>query len=63
MGKEFSTFDSFVDDILSSDCNLLKSELDYLLMQYIFNSIDLENLKDINDSIDFISADDAYIAA
>ena len=63
MGKEFSTFDSFVDDILSSEANLLRCELDYLLMQHIFNSIDLENLNDINDSIDFIYPDDSYMAA
>ena len=35
------TFDDFVDDQLSSDVNLLKGELDYLLMQHLFNSIDL----------------------
>jgi len=38
------TFDDFVDDLLSSDINLLKGELDFLLMQYLFNSIDLELL-------------------
>ena len=36
------TFDDFVDDLLSSDFNLLKGELDFLLMQYLFNSIDLK---------------------
>ena len=36
------TFDEFVDDLLSSDINLLKGELDILLMQYLFNSIDLK---------------------
>ena len=36
------TFDEFVDDLLSSDVNLLKGELDYLLMQHLFNSIDLK---------------------
>jgi hypothetical protein len=35
------TFDDFVDDLLSSDANLLKGELDVLLMQDLFNSIDL----------------------
>ena len=35
------TFDNFVDDLLSSDVNLLKGELDFLLMQHLFNSIDL----------------------
>ena len=36
------TFDYFVDDLLSSDINLLKGELDFLLMQHLFNSIDLK---------------------
>ena len=36
------TFDDFVDDLLSSDVNLLKGELDFLLMQYLFNSLDLK---------------------
>ena len=35
------TFDDFVDDLLSSDVNLLKGELDLLLMQELFNSTDL----------------------
>ena len=38
------TFDDFVDDLLSSDINLLKGELDFLLMQYLFNSIDLKHI-------------------
>ena len=38
------TFDEFVDDLLSSDDNLLKGELDFLLMQHLFNSIDLKNM-------------------
>ena len=36
------TFDDFVDDLLSSDVNLLKGELDFLLMQHLFNSMDLK---------------------
>ena len=36
------TFDYFVDDLLSSNVNLLKGELDFLLMQHLFNSIDLK---------------------
>ena len=35
------TFDDFVDDLLSSEVNLLNGELDFLLMQNLFNSIDL----------------------
>ena len=36
------TFDDFVDDLLVSDINLLKGELDFLLIQHLFNSIDLK---------------------
>ena len=36
------TFDDFVDDLLSYDVHLLKGELDLLLMQDVFNSIDLK---------------------
>ncbi len=39
-----SSFDSFVDDILDSDENLLKGELDLLIMQHLFNSLDLKNV-------------------
>ena len=46
------TFDDFVDDLLSSDVNLLKGELDFMLMQYLFNSIDLNliNKTEIEDN-------------
>ena len=36
------TFDDFVDDLILSDVHLLKGELDFLLMQHLFNSIDLK---------------------
>ena len=49
------TFDYFVDDLLDSDVDLLKGELDFLLIQHIFNSIDLKTIKTTkfqnNDSI------------
>ena len=48
MNKELETFDLFVDDIISSDENLLKGELDFLLMQYIFESLELDNFKEYN---------------
>ena len=38
------SFDDFVDDLLSSDIDLLKGELDFLLMQHLFNSIDLKRI-------------------
>ena len=47
MNNDLETFNYFVDDLLSSEVNLLKNELDLLLMQYLFNSIDLELLNDI----------------
>ena len=39
------TFDDFLDDLLSSDVDLLKGELDFLLIQHLFNSIDLKVIK------------------
>ena len=49
------TFDDFVDDLLASDVNLLKGELDLLLMQHLFNSIDLKliNKTEIEDNESF----------
>ena len=46
------TFDDFVDDLLSSDFNLLKGELDFLLMQHLFKSTDLKfvNKTDVEDN-------------
>ena len=46
------TFDVFVDDLISSDVNLLKGELDFLLMQHLFNSVDLKliNKTEFNDN-------------
>ena len=38
------TFDDFGDEILSSDVNLLKGELDFLLFQHLFNSVDLKHI-------------------
>ena len=51
-----NTFDDYVDDLISSDVDLLK-ELDFLLMQHLFNSIDLEVIKDF-ENID----DDLFVA-
>ena len=45
MSYEYNSFDDFVDDLLESDENLLKGELDILLMQHIFNSIDLNKIE------------------
>ena len=55
MNSLFGTFDDFVDDLISSDVNLLKGELDFLLMQHLFNSIDLKLINKVeiedNDSL------------
>ncbi len=45
MNPTLDTFDYFVEDLLVSDINLLNGELDFLLMQHLFNSIDLRVLK------------------
>ena len=39
------TFDDFVDHLLASEIDLLKGELDFLLMQHLFNSFDLSIIK------------------
>ena len=47
------TFDDFADDLIASEIDLLKDELDFLLFQNLFNSIDLNVIK----SIEFIDND------
>ena len=44
MNPLLDTFDDFVDDLLSSDVDLLKGELDFLVMQHLFNSLDLKHI-------------------
>jgi len=56
MNDELEIFNYFVDDLLSSNVNLLHNELDLLLMQYIFNSIDLDLLNDIKSHEDICFA-------
>ena len=58
MDPLLDTFDVFVDDLLSSDVYLLKGELDFLIMQHLFDSIDLEVIKK-----DFEITDKKYLAA
>ena len=45
MNSSLNTFDYFVDDLLASEADLLKGELDFLLMQDLFDSIDLKVIK------------------
>ena len=63
MSTELEAFDMFVDDIISSKDNLLKGELDYLLMQHIFESLELDNLKDNNKSSNSEDFFDSYLVA
>ena len=56
MNEDLETFNYFVDDLLASEVDLLKYELDLLLMQYLFNSIDLESLGDLDIQDDVIIA-------
>ena len=42
MSPFLDTFDDFVDDLISSDVYLLKGELDFLIMQHLFDSLDLK---------------------
>ena len=62
MSKELEAFDMFVDDIISSEDNLLKGELDYLIMQYIFESLELDNFND-NKSLNSGDFLDSYLVA
>ncbi len=48
MNNDLETFNYFIDDILSSEIDLLNNELDLLLMQYLFNSINLDSLKNMD---------------
>ena len=63
MNKELESFDMFVDDIISSKDNLLKGELDFLLMQYLFDSLELDNLKDYKESRKSGDYADSYLVA
>ena len=57
MKRELDSFDYFIDDIISSDENLLKGELDLLLMQYIFSSLELKTFEKIDlDPNDLLAA-------
>ena len=63
MSGELESFDMFVDDIISSEDNLLKGELDYLIMQYIFESLELDNFNDSNKSSIACDYSDSYLVA
>ena len=56
MNNDLEIFNYFVDDLLSSEANLLNNELDILLMQHLFNSIDLETFKRLGTKEDIVIA-------
>tara|TARA_Y100000589_G_scaffold297834_1_gene305866 strand:+ start:408 stop:599 length:192 start_codon:yes stop_codon:yes gene_type:complete len=63
MSKELQSFDIFVDDIISSENNLLKGELDLLIMQHIFDTLELNNFKDYDKSFNSVDCADSYLVA
>ena len=56
MNSELEIFNDFIDDLLSSEAELLKYELDFLLMQFLFQSIDLGVLRKIESQVDIYIA-------
>ena len=63
MSEELLNFEIFVDDIISSEYNLLKGELDFLLMQHIFDSIELDNLKELDKDLNSEDYFNVFLAA
>jgi len=57
VSNALSTFDDFVDDILCADIDLLSGELDFLIIQHLFQSIDLNDL-----NIDVLQDNDYFAA-
>ena len=55
MDPYLENFDDFVDDLLTSDVDIYKVELDLLILQHIFQSINLDDLQNVeytnNDSL------------
>ncbi len=50
MDPHLENFDDFVDDLLTSDIDILKEELDVLIIQHIFQSIYLDDLNNVEDT-------------
>ena len=47
MDPYLEEFDDFVDDLLNSDIDIFKDELDLLAFQHLFDSIYLDGLKNV----------------
>ena len=57
MDPYLEEFDDLVDDLLNSDIDIFKDELDLLAFQHLFDSIYLDGLKNVeNINIDNLAA-------
>ena len=50
LDPHLENFDDFVDDLLTSEVNIYKLELDLLILQHIFQSISLDDLENVEDT-------------
>ena len=50
MDPHLENFDDFVDDLLTSEVDIYKLELDLLILQHIFQSISLDDLENVEDT-------------
>ena len=47
MDPHLENFDDFVDDLLTSDVDIYKLELDLLILQHVFQSIYLDDFQNV----------------
>ena len=47
MDPHLENFDDFVDDLLTSDIDIYKLELDLLILQHVFQSIYLDDFQNV----------------
>ena len=47
MDPNLENFDDFVDDLLTSDVDIYKVELDLLILQHVFQSIYLDDFQNV----------------
>ena len=47
MDTHLENFDDFVDDLLTSDVDIYKLELDLLILQHVFQSIYLDDFQNV----------------
>ena len=57
MDSHLEIFDDFVDDLLTSDIDIYKVELDLLIIQHILQSIYLDDIQNVEyTNNDFLAA-------